>query len=110
MINSGRDWPMRRITVGLSPASLPKRGSGIDVAIAIALLCADGVLPKESLTGTVFLGELGLDGRVRAVPGVLPSVAQAKPNMQTQRLWPPTRPSFKGSPQPVPPGARSGDQ
>ena len=77
VINSGRDWPMRRVTVGLSPASLPKRGSGFDIAIAIALLCADGVLPKQSLADTVFLGELGLDGRTRAVPGVLPSIAAA---------------------------------
>ena len=77
VINSGRDWPMRRITVGLSPASLPKRGSGFDVAIAVAVLAADGVLPKESLAGTVFLGELGLDGNIRPVPGVLPSIAAA---------------------------------
>ena len=75
VINSGHDWPMRRITVGLSPASLPKRGSAFDVAIAVAVLSADGMLPKESIAGTVFLGELGLDGRIRAVPGVLPSMA-----------------------------------
>jgi magnesium chelatase family protein len=77
VINSGHDWPMRRITVGLSPASLPKRGSGFDVGIAIALLCADEVLPDDCLSGTAFLGELGLDGRIRAVPGVLPSIAAA---------------------------------
>ncbi|HUB40677.1 MAG TPA: YifB family Mg chelatase-like AAA ATPase [Streptosporangiaceae bacterium] len=77
VINSGHDWPMRRITVGLSPASLPKRGSGFDVAIAVAVLSADGMLPSDCLAGTVFLGELGLDGRIRAVPGVLPSIAAA---------------------------------
>jgi magnesium chelatase family protein len=77
VINSGHDWPMRRITVGLSPASLPKRGSGFDVGIAVALLCADGMLPEDCLAGTVFLGELGLDGRIRAVSGVLPSIAAA---------------------------------
>src|ERR1700739_316605 len=77
VINSGHDWPMRRITVGLSPASLPKRGSGFDVGIAVALLCADGMLPEDCLAGTVFLGELGLDGRIRPVPGVLPSIAAA---------------------------------
>ena len=77
IINSRQSWPQRRITVGLSPASLPKRGSGFDVAIAAAILAADGALPGESLAGTVFLGELGLDGRIRAVPGVLPSVAAA---------------------------------
>jgi magnesium chelatase family protein len=77
IINSRQSWPQRRITVGLSPASLPKRGSGFDVAMAVAILSADGVLAKEGLAGTVFLGELGLDGRIRAVPGVLPSVAAA---------------------------------
>jgi magnesium chelatase family protein len=77
VINSGHDWPMRRITVGLSPASLPKRGSGFDVGIAVAVLSAGGLLPEDCLAGTVFLGELGLDGRVRAVPGVLPSIAAA---------------------------------
>jgi magnesium chelatase family protein len=77
IVNSGEKWPMRRITVGLSPASLPKRGSGFDVAIAVAILSADAAVPKDRLAGTVFVGELGLDGRLRPVPGVLPSVAGA---------------------------------
>jgi magnesium chelatase family protein len=77
IINTGGSWPMRRVTVGLSPASLPKRGSAFDVAIAVAILAADDVLPQERLAGTVFLGELGLDGRLRPVPGVLPSVVGA---------------------------------
>jgi len=64
IINSSQFWPQRRIAVGLSPASLPKRGSGFDVAIAVAVLSADGVLPKDGLVGTVFLGELDLDGRI----------------------------------------------
>src|ERR1700680_621642 len=46
IVNSGEGWPHRRITVGLSPASLPKRGSGFDVAIAVAILSADGLVPK----------------------------------------------------------------
>jgi magnesium chelatase family protein len=77
IINSRQSWPLRRVTVGLSPASLPKRGSGFDVAIAVAILSADGAVPKDRLAGTVFTGELGLDGRLRQVPGVLPSVAGA---------------------------------
>jgi magnesium chelatase family protein len=77
IVNSRQSWPQRRVTVGLSPASLPKRGSGFDIAIALAILAADGVLPKARLSGTVFIGELGLDGRLRPVPGVLPSVAGA---------------------------------
>src|SRR5215469_7041336 len=77
IVNSQRPWPQRRITVGLSPASLPKRGSGFDLGIAVAVLSADGVLPKVGLAGTVFLGELGLDGRIRPVPGILPCIAAA---------------------------------
>jgi magnesium chelatase family protein len=77
IINSGQSWPQRRITVGLSPASLPKRGSGFDVGISIAILAAAGAVQSDRLAGTVFLGELGLDGRLRPVPGVLPAVAAA---------------------------------
>jgi magnesium chelatase family protein len=77
IVNSGEKWPQSKITVGLSPASLPKRGSGFDVAIAIAILAADGTLPLTSPAGTMFLAELGLDGRLRPVPGVLPAVAAA---------------------------------
>src|SRR5215469_13408534 len=77
IVNSQQSWPQRRITVGLSPASLPKRGSGFDLAIAVAILSAAGVVPKDGLDGTVFLGELGLDGRIRPVPGILPSIAAA---------------------------------
>jgi magnesium chelatase family protein len=77
IVNSQQSWPQRRITVGLSPASLPKRGSGFDLGIAIAILSAAGVVPKDGLAGTVFLGELGLDGRIRPVAGILPSIAAA---------------------------------
>ncbi len=77
VVNSGESWPSRRITVGLSPASRPKRGSGFDLAIAAAVLSAAGVMPSAALAGTVLLGELGLDGRIRPVPGVLPGVLAA---------------------------------
>src|SRR5712691_6571640 len=56
IVNSGESWPQRRITVGLSPASLPKRGSGFDLAIALAILAAAGALPAASLNGMVLLG------------------------------------------------------
>ena len=75
VVNSCEDWPQRRITVGLSPASLPKRGSSFDLGIAVSILAAAGAVPTDRLPGVMFLGELGLDGRVRAVHGVLPSVA-----------------------------------
>jgi magnesium chelatase family protein len=77
IVNSGETWPNRRITVGLSPASLPKRGSGFDLSIAIAILAASEALRPSCLRGLVFIGELGLDGRIRPVPGVLPAVAAA---------------------------------
>jgi len=56
---------------------LPKRGSAFDLGIAVAILAADGAWAEHRLSGTVFIGELGLDGRLRSVPGVLPSVAGA---------------------------------
>jgi magnesium chelatase family protein len=77
IINSGQSWPQRRITVGLSPASLPKRGSSFDVGIAVAILAAAGAVRPDKLAGTVFVGELSLDGRLRRVPGVLPAAAAA---------------------------------
>src|SRR5712691_11073595 len=77
IVNSREAWPQRRITVGLSPASLPKRGSSFDVGIAVAILGAADVLPAASLADLLFIGELGLDGRLRPVRGVLPAVAAA---------------------------------
>ena len=77
IVNSKERWPQRRITVGLSPASLPKRGSGFDLGIAVAILCAAGAAPEAGLRDVVFVGELGLDGRARPVTGVLPAAAAA---------------------------------
>ena len=77
VVNSGQAWPNRRITVNLLPAALPKHGSAFDVAIAVALLAGAGELPIAPLDGVVLLGELGLDGAVRPIRGVLPMVAAA---------------------------------
>jgi magnesium chelatase family protein len=77
IVNSGEVWPNSKITVGLSPATLPKRGSGFDLAIALAILAAAEAIPADALTGKMFLAELGLDGRLHAVPGVLPAVVAA---------------------------------
>ncbi len=77
IVNSGEEWPQRRITVGLSPASMPKRGSWFDLAIAIGVLTAAGKVPQAAVDGVMFFGELGLDGRLRPVRGVLPAVAAA---------------------------------
>lgn len=75
--NAGSALPARRITVNLTPASVPKHGSGFDLAIAMAVFVAAGVVPRDPV-GTVHVGELGLDGRVRPVPGIIPVVAAAR--------------------------------
>jgi magnesium chelatase family protein len=77
IINSGHDWPDRRITVAMYPADVPKGGSHYDLAIALALLIAKGVVPPGPLRTVAVFGELALDGRIRAVPGVLPAVLTA---------------------------------
>ncbi|MEU7182273.1 MULTISPECIES: YifB family Mg chelatase-like AAA ATPase [Streptomyces] len=75
--NSGAEWPQKKLTVGLSPASVPKGGSGFDLAVACAVLGAAERLDPRELTDLVMIGELGLDGRVRPVRGVLPAVLAA---------------------------------
>jgi len=77
LVNSRYAWPDSRITVSLFPASLPKRGSLFDVAIAMALLAAAGFVPAARVAEPIFLGELGLDGSIRPVRGVLPAVLAA---------------------------------
>jgi magnesium chelatase family protein len=67
----GLSFPPKRITVNLSPADLPKEGSHYDLPIALALLGAMGIVDAETLASYVVVGELGLDGRVAASPGVL---------------------------------------
>jgi magnesium chelatase family protein len=83
IVNSGEAWPNSKITVGLSPAALPKRGSGFDLAIATAILAAAEAVPTAALAGKMFLAELGLDGRLRPVPGVLPAVVAAEAGVDT---------------------------
>jgi magnesium chelatase family protein len=75
--NSGHIWPQTLLTINLSPATLPKRGGHYDLAIVSAVLAAAGVFGANGLAGTVLLGELGLDGRVRPVRGVLPATLAA---------------------------------
>ena len=75
--NCGCPLSTRKITVNLSPASLPKHGSGFDLAIAVASLAAAGDISSESVERVVHIGELGLDGRLRPVAGVLPAVVAA---------------------------------
>jgi magnesium chelatase family protein len=77
VVNAGQKFPQRRITIGLSPASMPKQGSGFDLALAAAVLAASGAVPHTTVDRLVLLGELGLDGSVRSIRGVLPSVLAA---------------------------------
>ena len=76
--NSGADWPNRRITVALLPADVRKVGSRFDLAVGLAVLAAAGAVPVASVAQTAWIGELGLDGGLRAVRGVLPSVLAAR--------------------------------
>ncbi|MBX3193710.1 MAG: ATP-binding protein [Microbacteriaceae bacterium] len=75
--NAGLPLTPRKLTINLSPASLPKHGPAFDLAIAIAALAADDRISASSAESVVHLGELGLDGRVRPVTGVLPAVLAA---------------------------------
>ncbi|MBZ4321722.1 YifB family Mg chelatase-like AAA ATPase [Streptomyces huiliensis] len=77
VVNSGGEWPQRKLTVGLSPASVPKGGSGFDLAVACAVLGAAERIDPRRIADLVMIGELGLDGRVRPVRGVLPAVLAA---------------------------------
>ncbi|MBS0432414.1 MAG: YifB family Mg chelatase-like AAA ATPase [Proteobacteria bacterium] len=76
--NTQFEYPARRVTVNLAPAELPKDGGRYDLAIALGILAAGGQLPRESLHGCEFLGELALSGELRPVTGVLPALLRAR--------------------------------
>lgn len=76
LLSSNLPWPNRRVTINLSMRSSVKRGgSGIDLAIAVGLLVVQEIVPQEAIDSFAFLAELGLDGSLRAVPGLVPLVA-----------------------------------
>src|ERR1041385_3558196 len=77
LVASGLALPARRITVNLAPADLPKEGSHYDLPIALGLMAAIGAIPADALAGFTVLGELGLDGSIAAVAGVLPAAIGA---------------------------------
>ena len=77
LIASGLALPARRITINLAPADLPKEGSHYDLPIALGLMAAIGAIPHDALSGFTALGELGLDGSIAAVAGVLPAAIGA---------------------------------
>ena len=74
LLSTGCTWPTKRVTVNLAPSNVRKVGSGLDLAIALALLAADDQLPAGCVQGWAAVGELGLDGSVRPVPGMVPAV------------------------------------
>jgi magnesium chelatase family protein len=76
--NSGASWPGGKVTVALLPADVRKVGSRFDLAVGMAVLAADEQIPLDSVAGAVWIAELGLDGRLRPVRGVLPSVLAAR--------------------------------
>lgn len=78
--NSGIDFPVRRITINLAPANLRKEGSFYDVAVAMGILAASEIIPSTELGSYMFLGELSLDGRIKAVQGILSMACCARSN------------------------------
>lgn len=75
--NSGYRLPAKRITVNLSPANIKKTGSGFDLPVAVAILAAIGIVPGWKLTGILITGEIGLNGNIQPIEGILPIVAEA---------------------------------
>ena len=88
VVNSGFKLPARKLTVNLSPAALPKRGSGFDLGIALACLAAGGLISSASIEDAVHIGELSLDGRLRPTVGVLPAVIAARAAGRTRIVVP----------------------
>lgn len=76
--NSGKRWPQTKITVSLSPAWLPKSGSGFDLPISIAILSATQQIPDLDLSETILIGELSLEGLLRPIRGLLPMLLAAE--------------------------------
>jgi len=74
LLSSGQVWPAKRITVNLAPSGVRKTGSGLDLAMAVGVLVASEALEPASVAALAFLGELGLDGSIRRVPGIVPLV------------------------------------
>ena len=73
LLNAHFEFPNRRITINLAPADLPKEGGRFDLPIALGILAASGQIPAQALEGREFIGELGLSGELRGIPGTLPA-------------------------------------
>jgi magnesium chelatase family protein len=71
LTTSGIAWPSKKVTINLAPSGLRKIGAGLDLAIAVGMVVASGLVPPSCVDGLAFVGELGLDGTIRSVPGIL---------------------------------------
>ena len=80
IINSGFEFPTRRVTINLAPADLPKQGGRYDLAIAMGILTSTGQIETDQINDLEFIGELGLTGDIRPVSGILPSVLACRNN------------------------------
>ncbi|MGP6172901.1 YifB family Mg chelatase-like AAA ATPase [Corynebacterium sp. A21] len=91
VMNSGLSWPKTKIILSLSPASLPKSGAHLDLAMVVAVLTARAEDPEvdSRLQHTLLLGEVGLDGSIKPVPGILPGLLAAREHGYTRILVPP---------------------
>ena len=89
LLSSGLPWPLRRVTVNLAPSGVRKSGAGLDLPIAVGLLVATGQLEAGAVAGCAFIGELGLDGTIRSVPGALRS-----PTRSPRPRWSCLRPAL----------------
>ena len=87
ILNSGFQFPTKRLTINLAPADLPKDGSRLDLPIALGILVASGQLPENCTDNLEFIGELALDGQLRPVTGIL-SIAIACQQAQHQLILP----------------------
>lgn len=88
IINTSFEMPDTRLTVNLAPADIPKVGSAFDLPIAIGILAAAGMIKKDQLGNSLFLGELSLIGNVRKIPGVLPVCLTAR-NKKLEKIYVP---------------------
>lgn len=79
LLSSTFSWPLRRVTVNLAPTAVRKAGAGLDLPIALGVLVAVGELPATALDGVAFVGELGLDGSLRHVPGTIALAEAVRP-------------------------------
>ena len=86
--NSGKQWPQHKVTVSMSPAWLPKSGSGFDLPISVAILAASSQVSLGNSENTILIGELSLEGSLRPIRGILPMLIAASRHGITRAIVP----------------------